>query len=242
MRTSRLRRWLVSLGVVVLIGLLPISFVLWRYSTSNLGALQPGRIQRSGQMSANRLTATIEGSGVRTVLNLRGVNENDAWYLAERNATTAAGAIQVDFKMASDQWLSRAQLRALIRIFDSSEYPLLIHCESGSERTGLASAIAELLRPDGSVKDARTQFSRSYLFVRDAKNKVLPEHLEQYEAWLHARGWNHSPDRFRQWAAEGFVPGQPSREYWPFNPDPLVVITRPRTPAAIRSVPDKTRR
>jgi hypothetical protein len=193
-------------------------------------------------MSANRLTETIEGSRVKTVLNLRGVNENDAWYLAERGATTAAGATQVDFKMASDQWLSRAQLRTLIRIFDSSEYPLLIHCEFGSERTGLASAIAELLRPDGSLEDARAQFSLWYLFLRDCENKVLPEHLDQYEAWLHGRGWNHSPDRFRQWAAEGFVPGQPSREYWPFNPDPLVVITRPDTPAAIRSVRDQTRR
>jgi protein tyrosine phosphatase (PTP) superfamily phosphohydrolase (DUF442 family) len=193
-------------------------------------------------MGPGRLTKTIARDGVKTVLNLRGVNAKESWYLAELEATASAGATQVDFKMASDQWLSRAQLRTLIRILDSSEYPLLIHCKSGSERTGLVSAIAELLRPGGSLADARAQFSIWYLFRLDAKNKVLPAHLDQYEAWLQAQNRSHEPELFRRWAREGFTPGQPSREYWPYNPDPLVVITRSAPAARLGSLPETTRR
>lgn len=243
MRAGRLRR---GLWIVVAIALAiiapPAGFVGWRYAHSNFGTLEPGRIYRSKQMNAHDLTATVQTYGLKTVLNLRGVNESDAWYRDELQATIASKATQVDFKMASDQWLSRLQLRSLIRIFDTCEYPILLHCEFGSERTGLASAIAVLLQPGRSLEEARAQFSLHYLYYVDKTNYVLPDHINQYEAWLRARAEPHSPERFRGWAWEGFVPGQPSREYWPYNPDPLVVVTRPSKPVMIGSVPETGRR
>ena len=61
---------------------------------------------------------------------------------------------------------------------------MLIHCAWGSERTGLVSAFAELLRPGSTLDDARAQFSLGYLFVRLGDGKVMAEHLDQYESWL----------------------------------------------------------
>ena len=77
-----------------------------------------------------------------------------------------------------------SQLIALVEVLDTAEYPILIHCAWGSERTGLVSAFAELLRPGGTVADARAQFSLGYLFVRINDGKVMAEHLDQYENWL----------------------------------------------------------
>ena len=98
----------------------------------------------------------------------------------------------------------------------------------------MVSAIAELLQPGSTLERAKDQFSLRYLFVRAGDGKVMIEHLDQYEAWLHGLGLAHSPERFRRWADEGFEPGKPGREQWPYDPFPLVVITRPEPkPSAI---------
>jgi protein tyrosine phosphatase (PTP) superfamily phosphohydrolase (DUF442 family) len=216
----------------------PAAFMAWDGWTNNLGTLQPGRIYRSGQMSGPTLAETVRGRGVRTVINLRGVNPDQPWYLEERAAATGAGATLVDISLSSCEWMSRAQLRTVIRVLDSCEYPALVHCQWGSERTGLVSAIAELLRPGGTVQDAERQFSLRYLYLRAGDGKVMAEHLDQYKAWLLARGWAHSPERFRLWADQGFEPHHPSREFWPYDPKPLVVVTRPaRGPAPAARAP-----
>jgi protein-tyrosine phosphatase len=221
-------KWAARLAAVVVVaGLL---FVAWDQATYNFGEVQPHRLYRSGQMTASALTRTIRERNIRTVLNLRGSNPGESWYVAERAATLAAEAAQVDIAMSSCLWMSRAQLRALVDVLRTADYPMLVHCAWGSERTGLVSAFAELLRPGGSLEDARTQFSLRYLFVRINDGKIMAEHLDQYECWLKSRGLLHSPTNFLQWVADGFVPMTPSREQWPYDPYPLVVATRPGCP------------
>jgi protein tyrosine phosphatase (PTP) superfamily phosphohydrolase (DUF442 family) len=179
-------------------------------------------------MPASALAQTIRERGIKTVLNLRGENPSEAWYRDELSATLENGATHVDVAMSSCLWISRAQLRTLIETLETSEPPLLIHCAWGSERTGLTSAFAELLRPGGTIADARAQFSIAYLFVRVNDGKVMAEHLDLYERWLHESGLAHTPDNFKRWVNEGFKPGHPSREDWQYDPYPLVVTKRPQ--------------
>jgi protein tyrosine phosphatase (PTP) superfamily phosphohydrolase (DUF442 family) len=182
-------------------------------------------------MRAVALGQIVREKGIKTVLNLRGSHPEQIWYRDERQATLDAGATQIDMALSSCEWMSRVQLRALINVLDTCEYPLLVHCWRGSERTGLVSAFTELLRSDGTLADADAQFSLRYLFVRAGDGKVTAEHLDQYEAWLKRQGLAHSPEQLRRWAAEGFQPQKPSREDWPYDPFPLVVVTRPESPA-----------
>lgn len=220
-------RWIARLlAGVCLAGVL---YVAWDQATFNFGEIQHGRIYRSGQMPAAALGRTIRSYRIKTVLNLRGQNKDD-WYRAERRATLDSGATQIDIAMSSCIWMSRAQLRTVIETLDTAEYPMLIHCQWGAERTGLISAFAELLRPGATLADARAQFSIRYLFVRANDGKIMAEHLDQYENWLTERGWTHNPDRFREWAAVGYRPQLPNREQWPYDPYPLVVISRPDAP------------
>jgi hypothetical protein len=214
--------------LVLVLPLLPPTALLgWDWWTCNLGTLVPGQIYRSGQMPGDLLARTVRAYRIKTVLNLRGPNPDKSWYRDERAAALGAGATLIDVALSSCEWMSRAQLRALVRVLDTCERPVLMHCEWGSERTGLVAAFAELLRPGATLQDAEDQFSIRYLFLRAGDGKVMAEHLDQYEAWLADRGWPHTPERFRLWVREGFQPRAPSREQWPYDPNPLVVITRP---------------
>jgi hypothetical protein len=221
----RLALWALRLSIAVVC--IPAGYVAWDQATFNFGTVQPGRIYRSGQMPRQTLERTVREHHIKTVLNLRGSNRVDGWYRDEVSATNREGATQLDIAMSSCVWMSRAQLGALIESLDTAEYPILIHCAWGSERTGLVSAFAELLRPGSTIEEARAQFSLGYLFVRINDGKVMAEHLDQYENWLLARKLTHSPAIFRRWAKDGFVPGVPNREQWQYDPYPLVVITRP---------------
>lgn len=192
--------------------------------------VQPGRIYRSGQMPPDNLTRAVRDHQVKTVLNLRGANPKVGWYNAERAATLKAGATQIDLSMASDMWLSRNQARTVLDVLDTCTYPILIHCQWGAERTGLVSAMAELIRPGGSLAAARRQFSLYYMYVKAGDGAVMEYHLDRYEQWLQARKRAHSPAQFRHWIATEFRPESPSREEWPYDPYPPIVITRPSSP------------
>jgi protein tyrosine phosphatase (PTP) superfamily phosphohydrolase (DUF442 family) len=223
-RLKRIARWTArSLAAAALVGAL---YIGWDQAHHNFGEVQGGRIYRSGQMPASALARTIRDYRIKTVLNLRGAN-HEAWYSAEKATTLGAGATQVDMSMSSCMWLSRAELRTILRTFDTAELPMLIHCQWGSERTGLISAFAELLRPGGTIEDARAQFSIRYLFLPVKDGKVMAEHLDQYQRWLAAKGWRHEPAHFRRWVEEGYHPEGLSRENWRSSPYPLVVISRP---------------
>lgn len=178
-------------------------------------------------MSSGKLTATLREHGVRTVLNLRGANPDQEWYRAERAATLGAGATQVDVSLSSCIWMSRVQLRTIVKALDEMEYPVLIHCAWGSERTGLVAAITELLREGSTLEDARAQFTIRHLYVAAGDGRIMSEAIDQYEAWLKAQGASHSPANFRRWAESGYRPGNPSREAWPYDPYPLIVVTPP---------------
>lgn len=225
MPRRRLRRWVVRPLVLAL--LLAGAFVGWRYVTGNQGVVVPGRVYRSGQLSSAGLDRTIRLRGIRTVLNLRGRNPDQPWYRRERATTLARGATQVDVPLASDLWLTRDQARTLVELIDSCEPPLLIHCEWGAERTGLVSAFVELLRPGGSLASARAQFAPWYLFAPMKDGLRMRGHLDPYEGWLAMRNEHHTPRGFRRWIGREYRPGHPCREDWPYDPYPLVVITRP---------------
>ncbi|MBX6315785.1 MAG: tyrosine-protein phosphatase [Isosphaeraceae bacterium] len=235
---TRARRRLVGLWVGGLLFIL-IAFIVARWATGNFGTVEPGRIYRSGQPGAD-LTRTIRRYGIKTVLNLRGPNSAQSWYRHELEATLAAGATHIDVPMASDQWLSRDQAQTLVDVLERAEPPLLIHCEWGAERTGLVAAMAVLLRPGATLEDAERQFSAYYLFLPIRDGRVMLGHLRLYRSWLQARGWAHSPSRFKEWVARGYRPRRLSREYWPYDPYPLKLTIR-RAGGKVEEVADWSR-
>ena len=226
MRVCRFQRRIV-LAILALIMVPPLSYLAWDQYTYNFDAIRSGELYRSGQMPAKAMTETIREHGIKTVLNLRGENLDQQWYRAERTTVLSEAATLVDVPMSSSEWISRAQLRAVIDVLETYERPILMHCQWGAERTGLVATFAELLRPGATLNDARAQLSLRYLYIRAGDGKIMAEHIDTYESWLREQNQKHSPGQFRRWVSEGYVPKQPSREFWPYDPKPVFVVTRP---------------
>jgi protein tyrosine phosphatase (PTP) superfamily phosphohydrolase (DUF442 family) len=221
---ARLRK---AAAALILVIAPPSGYFAYRVATGNFGVVEPGRIYRAAQMNAGQLTRTIRDQGIRTVINLRGRNPTNAWYNDELDATLKAGATHIDLPMASDQWLARSQIRTLVETLDTSEYPVLIHCQFGAERTGLVSAYSVLLRPGGTMEEARGQFSAAYMFLPIKDGATMIAQVDAYASWLDGRGLAHTPGHFRRWLAVDYRPGTPSREFWPYDPYPLRVVIWP---------------
>ena len=172
----------------------------------NRHVVVPGRVYRTAQLNPAQLDALVRRYGVRTVVNLRG-RPFDAWYPDEMRATQALGISQEDVTTSANRLPSPGEIRRLVEVFDRSEHPLLIHCQQGADRTGLAAAMYQLLYTDASYEAARRQCSPRYGHLRLHTAAAMDEFFDRYEAWLAAVGEAHSPAAFRRWATLVYCPG-----------------------------------
>ncbi|NGX97536.1 MAG: dual specificity protein phosphatase family protein [Candidatus Afipia apatlaquensis] len=81
--------------------------------------------------------------GIKSVINLRGKNSGSWWYDNEVEVTTAHGASHLDVRMSALRDPEDATIAQLIETMRTAPRPMLIHCQSGADRTGLAAALFE---------------------------------------------------------------------------------------------------
>ncbi len=109
--------------------------------TGNFHEVIPGELYRSSQPTGEALAHYIKAHGIRTVINLRGENRDSDWYVSEMSVSQKLGVDHIDFPMSALHVLKPQRTAELIRIMRDAPKPILIHCRSGADRTGLAAAI-----------------------------------------------------------------------------------------------------
>ena len=102
--------------------------------------------------------------GIRTVLNLRNDTHLAPPKLSE-DTCKRLGMTYVSFPMAPRRAPTRQELLDLIALFPTLEKPILMHCKSGADRTGLASVIWLLTQENTSLNDAKAELSVKYLHL-----------------------------------------------------------------------------
>lgn len=205
-RRSRWQSWR-TVRLAIALAILGTPLIAWRgfLFRNNFGVVDPGRVYRSAQPKGD-LEATIAAHGLRSVLNLRGGWQGDWWYADEVEDCRAHGVDFYDLPISADERPRRGDLLILLDLFDRCDYPLLIHCKSGSDRTGLASALYVLYKEGRPPEQARAAFSLHYAHIPLFGPERLHEPLKEYTAWLDARALPHTPERFRGWVERDYRP------------------------------------
>lgn len=154
------------------------------YESDNYHPVIAGELYRSGQLDGPSLTRRIRDDGIRSVINLRGTNDGSLWYDDETAATRAAGIAHLDFRMTARRPLSAEDAQRLIAMMRNAPKPLLIHCDGGSDRTGLASALYLAAVAD-RPKQAERQLSVRYGYLGiEGVTKAWP----MAESWDRLKG------------------------------------------------------
>lgn len=130
--------------------------------SGNFHAIEDGRIYRSGQLSGAQFTRHIDEDGIRSIINFRGENVGRAWYDEEIKASDAASVQHIDFPLSSGRELTDDEVAKLTHLLTQLPRPLLIHCEAGADRSGLASALYKLLVAKRPPDEAAAQLSFRY--------------------------------------------------------------------------------
>lgn len=170
----------IFLYLVVLLLVAGGGFVGWRIAIHNEGTVVPGTLYRSAQLDAKSLRQEIAANHIRTVINLRGDNTNHPWYDAELAVCRQLGVDHVDVHWSAQHLPPPDQMEALLRAYRDAPRPILIHCRSGSDRTGLAAGVFLVDQEQVPWKEARQALSLEYLHVAAYPYFEMDEFLQLY--------------------------------------------------------------
>ena len=172
----------------------------------------PGEAARMAQAWAGGYRGFLARRGIRSIINLRGRNDDLSWWRKETAVAAALQAPHFDAVLDSRKLPTREMLARLMTAFAEAPRPLVVKCSGGQDRTALAMALYLIDRGGWpALEEARRQFARfPYLHfpkrhqrwlarfldfaVEDAKGAPLAEWIardytpEKFKAWLDGRG------------------------------------------------------
>lgn len=173
-------------------------------------------VYRSAQLSPHRLHHYIETRQIKSIINLRGMQDHSAWYLKEVAMSTSMGVKHYDLALPSHRIPSVAELRALVYLLMQAPKPTLLHCLGGADRTGFASAVAMILT-DHSLSQSEQQVSIKHLVLSPHSIGLMV--FPYYKTWLNENHLSHSRDNFLAWVCSPAPFGKDAPETAPSNRD-----------------------
>jgi protein tyrosine/serine phosphatase len=166
------------LGLACLLG---VARMLYLEEQGNFHPITPGEAYRSAQLDQDELEYYIRKYAIRSVINLRGVHHDEKWYRDETEICRRLGVAHYDVDLSSDKAPNATQLRDLLGFFATAHRPVLIHCQAGADRSGLAAALWKLVVDRTPKSVARKQFSILYGHIPFGPTQALDDFFEKYE-------------------------------------------------------------
>ncbi len=158
-----------------------------------------GGMYRENQPNPKRVAVWAK-EGIKTVLNLRAESPK-GFYLLEREACEAHGLTLINFRMFSRDIHSVAKIKAAKELFEKIEYPAVMHCKSGADRTGIMGVLYRHFKLGEPIETAIRQLSFKYMHIKHGKTGMLDFFFEEYLAY-NAK----SPINFMDWVETIYDP------------------------------------
>lgn len=182
------------LGFMLLVLILALAFVWYIGAVGgNKRTVIPGRLYRSAQLTGAALRGELTKYGIKTVINLRGLSPDEAWYRDETAVCREMGVAHVDIALWASRLPEPEELDKLLDAYDHATYPVLIHCQGGSDRSGLAAAIYRIVYEGAPVDQAvHQELTWRYGHFRTKKARAMDEFFDLYSqtgAGMDFRQW-----------------------------------------------------
>lgn len=192
-------RWMLGTCAIAIIVGVPALYYRANYAhAKRLREISPGKIYRSGQLTASGFREVIRRHGIRTVINLQ---EEARDPLLPENWLAAASVRESDicrqegirYVALDGGVLAPPGPPGLYRppvideflelLDDPNNYPVLFHCKAGLHRTGLLTAIYRMEYEDWSVADAFAELRANGFgtFAATEANFYVQQFISQYE-------------------------------------------------------------
>ncbi len=164
--TAMKRYFKIGLSLALLIG---FSLIIYRTSvfriSQNFAVVEDGKLFRSAQLKTNELEETIKKHGIKTVISLRGWPGKTAYYDAEAETLARLNTKFLALDFDDKFFPTEKELKRLFNAFEHGEYPMLIHCRVGADRTGMVAALYQQAYMKKSVDESLRQLTFKYWHV-----------------------------------------------------------------------------
>jgi protein tyrosine/serine phosphatase len=162
MLKGRMRAGLRALVLAVVVVGSAGSYGALLLATGNIHTVVDSVLYRSAQLNKTQFETVIRQHSIKSILNLRGGQLTDPWYADEIDASKELGVTHFDYPISARRRVTPDQITDILSIVRSAPKPLLIHCRSGADRTGLVAALFLLDDEHADPAEADRQLSLLY--------------------------------------------------------------------------------
>lgn len=138
-----------------------------------------GGMYRENQPSPERIAVLAE-EGIKTILNLRGPSPK-GFYLLEKEACEAHRIKLINFRVYSRDVHTPTKIRAAKELFETIDYPAVMHCKSGADRTGFMGVLYRHFHMGDTIAEAvESELTLKKLHVKQGKTGMLDFFFAEY--------------------------------------------------------------
>ncbi|QCT93893.1 protein tyrosine phosphatase [Caminibacter mediatlanticus TB-2] len=134
---------------------------------------------RSAQPTDKHLEEIIKKYNIKTVLNVRG-EEHIEILASQKEICKKYNVELITIKLHSRGIPSKEKINRLYEILTTSKYPMLVHCKSGSDRTGLVATLYCHWIKGKDIKEIKQLKAFPYLHFKHSKTGLIDKYFEEY--------------------------------------------------------------
>jgi protein tyrosine/serine phosphatase len=144
---------------------------------------EPHQAYRSNHPSPRFIKKLKDQYGIQTIINLRGANQTGQ-YMLEKEACEKYGVTLVDSPFSSRNAPPIESIHKLFHLFDTVQYPILLHCKSGADRAGIGSVLYEFHKEHIPLEDSK-QLSLKYGHIKNSETGILDAFIQNWAQFHH---------------------------------------------------------
>ena len=174
------RRLKFIVAVLSLLLILTVGYYLYMKEQGNFHPVTHGEAYRSAQLDRDELEYYIKKYNIRSILNLRGENPDNSWYKEEMEVSKEQNVKHYDISLSASREPTEDDIHKLMWISKNAQRPVLIHCQGGADRSGLAAAMWKVIVDRESKSEAEKQISILYGHIPIGKTSAMDRFFENW--------------------------------------------------------------